>query len=169
MNDGLIDAFRHNAWASRKLLAICQELNEDQLQSTVSGTFGSINATLWHYISSEAGYYARLSGDEPDWDRRAEQAPSIRDLIRCNDDLESRWMRLLATPFDSERLHVVKWIRDEVRDVPAGVILTQAIHHGSEHRSQIATILTQLGIATPYWGLWEFAEETGRAPIHRER
>ena len=164
MNDGLVDAFRHNAWATRELLPICRGLTEDQLQTTVPGTYGSIIATLWHVVSSEAGYCARLTGEAPDWDRRAESPPSLDVLAGYIDDLAARWERFLAQPFDAERTFVIPWHDGFDRDVPAGVVLAQALHHGNEHRAQIATALTSIGVTPPDWGLWEWAEATDRAP-----
>jgi uncharacterized damage-inducible protein DinB len=45
--------------------------------------------------------------------------------------------------------------------VPTAVILVQAINHATEHRSHVATILTQLGIQPPEmdgWALVNFAD-----------
>jgi len=49
------------------------------------------------------------------------------------------------------------------RDVPKTIILTQAINHATEHRSQIMAILTQLGIQPPDLDGWSYFEalETG--------
>jgi uncharacterized damage-inducible protein DinB len=140
MNDGLVDAFRHNAWATRELLLICQDLTETQLHATAPGTYGSSIATLRHIVSSEAGYCSRLTGEQPRWHRRTEESPelpSLGELARRIDDLAARWERFLATPFDAERTFVVKWHDKFDRDVPAGIFLAQALHHGIEHRAQV--------------------------------
>ena len=80
-----------------------------------------------------------------------------------NDELEMRWMRFLEQPFNAERTHVIRWHEGIDRDVPAGIVLAQAVHHGSDHRSQICTILTTLGLTIPPIGLWDYAEATDRA------
>ena len=59
MNDGLVDAFRHNAWATREVLRACRGLTPDQLDAAVTGTYGSIIATLRHIVRAEAAYCAR--------------------------------------------------------------------------------------------------------------
>ncbi len=163
MNDGLIDCFRHNAWASHELLKICQELTDPQLQTTAIGTHGSIIATFRHIVSSESGYYRRLTGVEPQWLGLADDSPDIAELMRRNDDLAARWDRFLEDPFDAERTFAIDWEDGNVRDVPAGVVLAQVIHHGSDHRSQICTMLTTLGVTIPAMGLWDYAEVTNRA------
>jgi uncharacterized damage-inducible protein DinB len=171
MNDGLVDIFRYNAWANRELLAACRDLTDEQLNASVVGTYGSIIDTLRHYIASEAGYQARLMGEEPSWDRQAGDAPDIAELAARHEELAARWVRFLETPFDAERVFVIRWHDGIDRDVPAGVVLTQAVIHAHEHRSQICTILTTIGITPPDYGggfgAWDYAEVTDRAPQRR--
>lgn len=164
MNDGLIDAFRHNAWATDLVLTTCQGLTDDQLDATVAGTFGSIIETLRHIVSSEASYYRRLSGDEPEWLTEALETADVATLAEHATDLAGRWQRFLATPFDAERTYIVQWEGDEYRDVPAGVVLVQALHHAGEHRTQVCTTLTAIGMPPLELGVWEFAADTDRAP-----
>jgi uncharacterized damage-inducible protein DinB len=165
MNDGLIDGFRHNAWATREVLHACQQLTDAQLDSTVSGTFGSVIATLRHTVAADAGYCRRLTGDEPPWYQHArEDAPTVAELAGYADDLAARWEQFLAQPFDAERTFILPWEDGVDRDVPAGVVLVQALHHANEHRTQICTTLTSIGVESPQLGVWEFAEATDRAP-----
>ena len=37
------------------------------------------------------------------------------------------------------------------------------LHHGTDHRSQICTALTSMGIEPPEIGVWEYAATVGRA------
>lgn len=168
MNDGLIDGFRYNTWATREIIAVCRNLSDEQLAATETGAYGSIIGTLRHYIASEAGYQARLTGEEPGWDRNAAEEPDLDTLSARVAELDERWERFLSMPFDAERTFVIRWHDGIDRDVPAGVILMQALQHAIEHRSQICTILTAIGIDTPDYGsnmgLWDYAEVTDRAP-----
>ena len=45
---------------------------------------------------------------------------------------------------------------------PMGVRLAQAVHHGTDHRSQVCTVLTTLGVEPPPIDAWDFAEQDGR-------
>ena len=163
MNDGLHDAFRHNAWATRRLLVLCVELTPTQLGATVTGVYGNPVATLWHIVAAEAGYCFRLSDQQPDWDRTAEEPPSLDELTTRAEEMAARWDAFLAEPFDAERLLVYRWKDGTHKDVPAGVVLAQALHHGNEHRGQISTVLTAIGVDPPDMGLWEFSTDTKRA------
>jgi uncharacterized damage-inducible protein DinB len=167
VNDGLVDAFRHNAWAMRELLPRCKELTDTQLQSTAPGTYGSIIGTLWHTVSAEARYCARLTGEEPGWDGRDEEPPSLDELVRHVDDLAERWDRFLAHPFDAERTFVAPWDDGTDYDVPAGVYLAQALHHGNEHRAHVCTILSSIGVTAPALSVWDYAAATRRATRRR--
>jgi uncharacterized damage-inducible protein DinB len=114
---------------------------------------------------SDAGYCRRLTGDEPPWFQPARaKAPTLDELARYHDDLAARWEQFLAQPFDAERTFAIDWEDGFVRDVPAGVVLVQALHHANEHRTQICTTLTAIGVESPQLGVWEFAEATNRAP-----
>lgn len=164
MNDGLIDGFRHNAWATQQVLKACEGLSDDQLDTTVTGTYGSIIATLRHLVSSEAGYCRRLTGEEPGWYAQRDDAVDLAELAWRVDDLAACWDRFLATPFDAEWIFVIPWHDGIDRDVPAAIVLNQALHHGNEHRTQVCTTLTAIGVQTPDLGLWDWAEATDRAP-----
>lgn len=163
MNDGLIDAFRHSAWTTDLVLNACRELSDEQLDATVTGTFGSVIETLRHIVSSEASYYRRLSGDTPEWYSEELESADVATLAEHASDLAGRWQRFLATPFDAERTFVIHWEDGYDRDVPAGVVLVQALHHAGEHRTQVCTTLTAIGVPPLELGVWEYAADTNRA------
>ena len=43
-----------------------------------------------------------------------------------------------------------------------GIRLAQARHHGTDHRSQICTALTTLGVEPPSIDVWDFGAQDGR-------
>ncbi len=57
--------------------------------------------------------------------------------------------------------------RDDGTDslAPLGIRLAQVLHHGTDHRSQICTALTTLGIEPPAIDVWDFADEGGRLSV----
>ena len=50
-NPILADAFGHHTWATLVLLDACADLTDEQLATTVPGTFGSLIGTLRHTVS----------------------------------------------------------------------------------------------------------------------
>ena len=43
-----------------------------------------------------------------------------------------------------------------------GIRLAQVLHHGSDHRGQICTALTSLGVEPPAIDVWDYGETIGR-------
>ncbi len=118
-----------------------------------------------HILGSDASYCAQLIGVDSGWDLSKTGALPIDELRRLHGETAARWDAFLEQPFDAERLFVDDWDDGSTLDMPAGVVIAQAVHHGNEHRTQIATILTSLGIQPPSLGVWEFAIATKRARI----
>jgi uncharacterized damage-inducible protein DinB len=52
MAHALHDPVRHNAWATTQILEFCRERDEQTLNATVPGAYGSILATLRHIMES---------------------------------------------------------------------------------------------------------------------
>ena len=48
---------------------------------------------------------------------------------------------------------------------PLGIRLAQVLHHGSDHRSQVCTALTLLGVTPPEIDCWDFADTQGRLSV----
>jgi uncharacterized damage-inducible protein DinB len=152
----LLEAFRHNSWATTHLLTFCRDLPEEQLASTTTGTFGSILETFNHFVGSEAGYLRRLAGSSAP---AFEGGGDLDRLLARVEELGRLWERFLSEPVDAEKVFVVD---DGENAVRAGVIVTQVLHHGNAHREQICSILTSAGIEPPDVQPWEYAWATGR-------
>lgn len=162
MNEALLDAFRHNSWATGHLLAACRGLSEEQLATSSAAAFGSILLTFNHLVRSDAGYARRLAGggpgDGPAW-VDGDEVVGLDQLEARVEETGQLWERILSEPIDPERVIVVDKGASAVR---AGIFVAQALHHGSAHREQVCAILTGLGIQPPDVQAWEYAWATGR-------
>ncbi|MGH2813427.1 MAG: DinB family protein [Actinomycetota bacterium] len=163
MNEALLDAFRHNTWATKQLITFCRDLPAERLTTPATGSFGGILATFNHLVLSEGGYLRRLAGSGPAWVADRDEGADLDQLKARVEEMGRLWERLLSEPLDAERLMVLDKGAYEAR---ASVIVTQALHHGSVHREQICAILTGFGMEPPDVQAWAYAEATGRA---RER
>lgn len=45
---------------------------------------------------------------------------------------------------------------------PIGIRLAQVVHHGTDHRNHVCTVLTTIGVTPPEIDLWDY----GRAAAH---
>jgi uncharacterized damage-inducible protein DinB len=155
------DAFAHHVWATLRLVDTCLELSPQQLETDVPGTYGSILDTLRHLIGSDAWDLFVASGDRASLIREDKvQLPELRAAMESHGP---GWSRLLAQDLDPDA------VLDEVdpndgyeRHIAMGIQLAQVLHHGTDHRSQICTALTALGVEPPTIDVLEFGMLEGR-------
>lgn len=163
MNPGLLDAFRHNSWATTQLLRACHGLSNDDLHAAAAASFGNIITTFNHIILSDALYLYRLSGNTFPWVLERAASDNLHQLEAWAEQCAQGWEQFLAEPLDSERLLILDQGHYQAH---AGILVAQALHHGNAHREQICAILTGLGVEPPDLQAWAYGEATGRG---RER
>jgi len=156
----LHDSMAHHIWATERLIDFCEALTPEQLRAPVPGTYGPIIATFAHMVSSD-GWYLNFFRD---WTNAIDEENTdvtlaeLRSAITTNG---AAWMELLAGALDGEADMVERGDGWNFH-APTGFRLAQVIHHGTDHRSQICTGLTSLGIEPPEIDLWAYGEATGR-------
>lgn len=161
MNGSLLkDAFGHHVWATMTLIDSCLELDPGQLETAVPGTFGSILETLRHTVGADRSYLWVLTGGAlPEVDEESMDLPALREVMAENGPA---WADYLAGDLDAGGF-VVRHRDDGTESgAPLTIRLAQVIHHGTDHRSQVCTALTALGIEPPAIDAWDFAWKDGR-------
>jgi uncharacterized damage-inducible protein DinB len=151
----LADAFDHHVWATLRLIDACLPLTAEQLASPVPGTYGSILDTLRHLVGADCSYLELLSGGRVQpIDEEAMDLVALRLAMEANGP---EWAEVLAADPDPDT--VVIRHRDDGSEshAPMGIRLAQAVHHGTDHRSQVCTALTNLGVQPPEIDAWDFA------------
>ena len=159
----LSDAFGHHVWATIRVFDACLALEPAQLDMTVPGTYGSIIDTLRHLVGGDCGYLLALTGGRtPEIDEEHMDLAALRAQMEANGP---EWAALVAGDIDPDA-DVVRH-RDDGTDshAPIGIRLAQALHHGTDHRSQICTALTSLGVTPPEIDVWDFADQDGRLSV----
>ena len=160
MTSILSDAFGHHIWANQLILDACAELTPDQLATPVPGTYGSIASTLRHLIQADSFYLWIASGQQreliPGGNNR-----SIDELRAANDEHATAYRELLAGDLDPDEDVVERGDGSEY-SAKQGIRLAQIVHHGTDHRSQVCTGLTSLGIEPPDIDLWAYGAVVGR-------
>jgi uncharacterized damage-inducible protein DinB len=160
MGSAMSDMFAHNTWANVRVIDVCSKLSGEQLDGTAEGTYGSIRDTLVHIIEAEESYLFRLNGERFDPPVTDQEWPGF-DLLRSRaQEIGAGFERVIA---EDDPGRAVTWTRKngDTPSMPMGMFLVQTINHGNEHRSQLATVLTHLGIEPPELSGWLYAIETG--------
>ena len=158
-NSVLTTLFHHNTWANLKLLDFCEALSDEQLDTSATGTYGSIRDTLHHMVGAEVSYVHRVNGKLPAEPPSRDRFPGFEVLKQS-----ARWTgeELLELAL-SARADTVVQEREQhlIVQYSLASLMMQAINHSTEHRTQVSTILTQLGLEPPDMTGWEYMVETG--------
>jgi uncharacterized damage-inducible protein DinB len=161
MNGSLLaDAFGHHVWATLTLIDSCSTLSAEQLATPVPGTFGSIIDTMRHTVGADRSYLALLSeGGISEIDEESMDLAALRAAMAETGPV---WSAVLARDLDPAVMIVRSRDDGSTSGAPLGVRLAQVIHHGTDHRSQVCTALTNLGIEPPDIDVWAYAWNDGR-------
>jgi uncharacterized damage-inducible protein DinB len=153
-NDFLVKLFEHNNWANQKMIETCLALSDEQLDAEPhSATRGNIRDTLVHLVSAQYSYLRTLT--LPVEERREPVAVPFAELQTSASESGKRLLALargesqpLQSPLETrDRYHVEPW-----------VLMVQIINHATEHREQINSMLTALGVHPLDLDGWSFGE-----------
>lgn len=159
MSSTLVEMFRHNLWANLEILQACRQLEDPQLAEGTAGTYGAIGDTLVHLVAAEQRYVQLLTGQTPatvvsehnPW-------PGCDALVASAEESGAALVTVAAADPYGQTLTGTR--RGEPYAVAAFIPLLQAINHATEHRSQVMTALTQIGISPPDVSAWSYNQAT---------
>ena len=160
MDTSLVELFKHNLWSNLRLLDACAELVPEQLEASIAGTYGRIQDTFLHLLAAEGRYVVQLTGikeERPLSERNP--FPGLDDLRQHAAASGKALIEIAANDPINKTLTLT--YQGEEHKLRAVVPLLQAIHHAHEHRTQITTSLSQLGIEPPDLSVWAYGDEMG--------
>ena len=159
MSTGLSDFFQYNLWANLRLLDACSQLSDAQLDFTSKGAYGSVRETLMHLFTAEEGYarHFHFTGADP--------TPALKEFTTFPgfDELRRRAERSgkeLTAIAERANLSEILHLDGGTYDAPLIIILIQAVNHGVDHRSQIATLLSLQDVALPDLDGWAYNDSS---------
>jgi uncharacterized damage-inducible protein DinB len=150
----LVELIRYNNWANAQVLATCQKLSADQLAASAPGVYGSIHRTLGHIVAAEADYVGRLTGAGPQPPFRWEDEPALADIDTFSGQVAAALLDAIQRTSPTHIVHEEEG--GNSIDYQARVLFIQVINHGIEHRTNITTILSGLGLPTPEVDGWGY-------------
>ena len=145
--------FEHNNWANLQIIQACSALSDEQLDvEPQSATKGSIRRTLSHLVSSQQGYLSLLTVPV---EVRHDFPPAFAEL---QESASISGEGLLALARGEQ-----KPLKSQLRTVDGffvepWVVMVQIINHATEHREQIKSMLSSLGVTPPDIDGWDYGE-----------
>lgn len=139
--------FDYHYWANARLLSTAANLTPEQLTLKVLPHHNSVRGTFVHTLSAEWIWLERWHGTSPASGLREEDFPTL-DAIRARWQIEQARLRVfLDAQRDEDLLRVVSYtnLKGQVFAFPLWQLMAHVVNHGTQHRSEIAAMLTELG------------------------
>ena len=148
--------FEHNNWANSRIIEACFALSDEQLDAEPrSATHGSIRRTLTHLVTAQRGYLRLLT--LPLEDRLDPVAsPPFAQLREVASTIGEALLALTRN-----EASIPTKGRLQTRDgffVEPWVVMVQVINHATEHREQINSMLSALGLGPPDLDGWSYGK-----------
>ena len=145
--------YQYNAWANQRILDTAAQLTPEQLREKSSASFESIFDTLVHTMSAQWIWLSRWQGTSP------------TAMIDPNDFVDltavcERWAEIEQnTQAFVAQLDEAVFMQTEVSynntkgksfSYPLWQLMLHQVNHATQHRSEVAAIMTQFGYS-PGW------------------
>jgi len=157
--------FEYNAWANLRLLDFCAGLSDEQMDSSTVGGYGTIRETLVHLVGAEVSYVRRVNGKLPANPPNKGEFSGfdvLRDGVRwANEELFQ-----LSLAASTETM-VVQTFEEGTEKYKLSDLMAQATSHAMEHRTQVASIITTLGLEPPDTSTWAWIDARGAMEFTR--
>ena len=163
MLDTVIRSFYdYNAWANERVLDTATHLTPQQLAAPGGASFDSVRDTLVHTMNAQWLYLERWQGRSP----RSWPDQTYADLsgIRARWDAIERDTQAFVAGLDDARLATIVEYTNMKGETWAYPLWQQMIHqvnHATQHRSEAAVLLTQLGHSPGWLDLLYFVDLQG--------
>jgi len=139
--------YQYNQWANAKILNAAADLNPEQFLAPATFPPGGLRGTLVHALSAEWIWRTRWEGSSPTFMLKAEQFPDFPSLRARWSEEETRLMDFVAG-LPEERLNTT-FDYTNTSGKPFTRVLWHAmvhlVNHGTQHRTEAAAMLTDLG------------------------
>jgi uncharacterized damage-inducible protein DinB len=145
MKEMLTALYEYGIWANARLLASAASLGDAQLAQKLTKGADPILLTFAHLLGADLRWFARWRGDP---------TPAfVPTDARTLEDVRGRWDALnpvrrgyIASLDQAALREPILWVRDQGSvEIPRWQAMLQCANHGTQHRSEIAAMLTDLG------------------------
>jgi uncharacterized damage-inducible protein DinB len=152
----LVKLFEHNNWTNLRIIQACYALSDEQLDAEPqSVTKGTIRRTLVHLVSSQYSYLRTLT--LPLEERL--QSPTV-EFAELHESARMSGEGLLALARGEQKPLKSRLQTRDGYYVEPWVLMVQIINHATEHREQICSMLSALGVTPPEIDGWSYGEAT---------
>lgn len=159
-----VTLFDYSDWANHRIADAAGRLTEEQRHARPFA-IDSIHTTLAHLVATDWLWRQRRQGQSPATVPQATDFPTF-DALRARWDEEQAAMRAyLATLTDADldRSVTYRTMSGQTWTQPVWQILAQMLNHATQHRSEVAAMLTEMGASPGNLDFFVYLRETASA------
>jgi uncharacterized damage-inducible protein DinB len=165
MTIGLERLLKHMAWANQETIKHLQGLPEEALKAFATNPEWFVAEILHHIVEAADNYAFRISGNRPEVSGTSiQEIEKISDLGMLAEQASAIDAALLkCAQLDDIQLEFTNYSGNLVKRWRS-TILSQSIHHATEHRAQIASALESKGftpVSLDDLDLWSYEINIG--------
>jgi len=139
--------YKYNAWANKRILDAAIHATTDQFLAPASYPHSGLRGTLTHALFAEWIWRTRWQAESPTTGLKPENFPTLESLnkrwleeeIKLMDFVTSRTEEQLNQPFQ------YKNTKGNIFENILWHAMAHVVNHGTQHRSEAAAMLTDLG------------------------
>jgi uncharacterized damage-inducible protein DinB len=150
--DAVLTLYGYNHWATERVLDTARELTPEQFHAPGHAGRGSIRDTLVHLIGTQRGWLAWWNGSMSAMEAYAWQAdpaeyPDIPSVRALWETVEADTAAFVQTLSDAEiaRVYETTLPNGAAWQMVLWRMMLHVANHGTQHRSEVAAMLTQHG------------------------
>lgn len=139
--------YQYNQWANEKIRIAASSLTLEQFLSNGSYPHGGLRGTLTHLLFAEWIWRKRWEGDSPLQRISPEDFPTF-EALRTRWLEEDKALNLFVSSVSEERVNSVfhyKTTQGEPKENVLWQVMMHVVNHGTQHRSEAAALLTEMG------------------------
>jgi uncharacterized damage-inducible protein DinB len=145
--DVIRSLYQYNVWANHRILLPASNLTPEQFLAAKGSSYSSVRDTLVHIMSAEWIWLARWKGSSPSALFEAIEYPNSRSIQTRWEAIEAETQQFIDQLNPSQLAEVVSYVntRGEKWAYPLWQQMIHQVNHATQHRSEVAAILTNLG------------------------
>jgi len=146
VRDLVATMYRYHAWANQRVLDPTGLLSPEQYRADAGASFASVHDTLVHIMAAQWIWLSRWKGTSPPAPLSAGAFPDLTAVRRRWAEIESDTQAFVAAVTEPDLQRVVEYRNTEGEPCayPLWQQMLHQVNHGTQHRSEVAMVLTRL-------------------------
>jgi uncharacterized damage-inducible protein DinB len=144
--------YQYNAWANQRILDTAEQLTGQQFVAKVGASFDSVRDTLVHTMSVQQRWLARCQQIVLPEQLMTDEYANLQAIRAKWERIEAQTKAFIAGVDDQKLAEIIHYVnaQGESNAYPMWQILVHQVNHATQHRSEVAVMLTQFGYS-PGW------------------